>query len=294
MKRQTLLFLALALTILIWGNSFVLVQVAIEDGATPVMIALGRFALASSVFGAYIVLRRPPWPDRSDLRTYAMLAFIGVGVYYLFQYYGIQFAGASISAILVTLLCPVIIFLMSSLRLGERITRDQKLGLGVAAVGSYFVITDGDVRFMSNGTQILGGLFGVVCAVFWAVYTVEGKKLMKRYEPFTGTGHITLLGTAMLVPVAIAEAQVNPSEFPPTYFLCVAYLGILATLVGYVLWFKALTGLSASTTGATLYFEPVVTVLFSFILLGEGIGLAAGLGSVLVLAGVVAISRGQH
>lgn len=294
MNRRTLLLLALALTILIWGNSFVLVQLAIEQGATPIMIAMGRFVLASSIFGSYILLRRPAWPDRSDLRTYLLLAFIGVGVYYVFQYYGIEFAGASISAILVTLLCPVIIFLMSSFRLRERITPNQKIGLGIAAVGSFFVITDGDIHFMSNTTEILGGVFGVVCAVFWAVYTVEGKKLVRKYDPFTSTGHITILGTLMLVPIALAETQFNPPEFPLSYFLSVAYLGILATVVGYVLWFKALTGLSASTTGATLYFEPVVTVLFSFMLLGEGIGLITGLGSVLVLAGVVAISRGQY
>lgn len=294
MRRQTWLFLALALTILIWGNSFVLVQLAIEDGATPVMIALGRFLLASSVFGAYILLRRPPWPARADLKTYALLALLGVGVYYVFQYYGIEYAGASISAILVTLLCPVIIFLMSTFRLGERITREQMAGLVIAAVGSFFVITDGDIHFLSNSTQILGGLFGVACAFFWAVYTVEGKKLVRKYEPFASTGHIALLGTAMLVPIAVAESRLNPSEFPPTYYLCVVYLGVLATLVGYVLWFKALTGLSASATGATLYFEPVVTVIFSFIILGEGIGLVAALGSVLVLVGVVAITRGQR
>jgi drug/metabolite transporter (DMT)-like permease len=57
-------------------------------------------------------------------------------------------------------------------------------------------------------------------------------------------------------------------------------------------WFKALTGLSASTTGASLYFEPVVTVIFAYIILGQGIGWIAALGGLLVLIGVVSISRG--
>jgi drug/metabolite transporter (DMT)-like permease len=292
MERRTVLYLALAVTVLIWGNSFVLVKLAVDDGASPMMIAMGRFAVASAIFGGYILWKRPKWPEKSDLRTFLYLAFVGVGVYYFFQYYGVKFAGPSISAILVTLLCPVIIFLLSRIRLGERISPHQKTGLGVATVGSFLVITDGSFSFISNRTEILGGLFGVVCAVFWAIFTVEGKRVVTKYEPFTSTAFLSLIGTLMMAPLAIAEVQLGgPMEFPLTYFLAAVYLGVLCTLVGYVLWFKALTGLSASTTGASLYFEPVVTIVFAYIILGQGIGWIAALGGVLVAIGVLSISR---
>jgi drug/metabolite transporter (DMT)-like permease len=292
MQRRTTLYLALAATILIWGNSFVLVGLALDDGASPMMIAMGRFVVASAIFGAYILWKRPKWPERSDLRTFIYLAFVGVGVYYFFQYYGVKFAGPSISAILVTLLCPVVIFLLSRSRLGERMNSRQKTGLGIATVGSFLVITDGSFSFVSNGTEILGGLFGVVCAVFWAIFTVEGKRVVTKYEPFTSTAFVSLIGTVMMAPLAVAEIQlVGPVEFPLTYFLAVIYLGVLCTLVGYVLWFKALTGLSASATGASLYFEPLVTVVFAYIILGQGLGWIAALGGVLVAIGVLSISR---
>jgi len=293
MERKTVLYLALAVTILIWGNSFVLVKLAVDDGASPVMIAMARFIVASMIFGGFILWKRPKWPDRSDLRVFLFLAFIGIGVYYVFQYYGVKFAGPAISAILVTLLCPVIIFLLSRIRLGEKMSAQQKAGLGVATVGSFLVITDGSLSFISNRTEILGGLFGVVCAVFWALYTVEGKRIAMKYEPFTGTAFLALMGTLMLIPFTVAEVHLSgPVHFPPTYFLAAVYLGVLCTAVGYVMWFKALSGLSASTTGASLYFEPVVTVVFAYMILGQGIGWIAAFGGVLVLLGVVSITRG--
>jgi drug/metabolite transporter (DMT)-like permease len=293
MERRTLLYLALALTILIWGNSFVLVKIAIDEGASPIMIAMGRFIIASSMFGGYLIIRRPKLPEKADMRTFLLLAFIGVGIYYIFQYYGVKFAGPSISAILVTLLCPVIVFLLSRYRLGERMSSQQKAGLGISAVGSYFVITNGNLEFMSNGTEILGGLFGVICAVFWAVYTVEGKKLVRKYDPITSTAYISIMGTIMLVPFAVVDVQVNqPIGFPISYFAAIVYLGVLCTVVGYVMWFRALTGLTASSTGATLYFEPVVTVIFAYILLGDAIGWITAMGGVFVMIGVIAISRG--
>jgi len=292
MKRTTYLYLALALVILIWGNSFVLVQIAIDDGASPITIAMGRFLIASSIFGGYMVWKRPKLPDRRDWKMFGFLAFVGVGVYYIFQYYGIKFAGPSISSILVTLLCPVMIFLLSRIMLGERMNAAQRTGLAIAAVGSFFVITDGRLGFISNMTQIVGGIFGVVCGLFWAIYTVEGKKIVIKYDPFVSTGQLALIGTIMLAPFAALELKyAQPIEFPLSYFVAAAYLGILCTVVGYVLWFKALTGLTASATGATLYFEPVVTVIFAYVLLGQGIGWLAAMGGLLVMFGVIMISR---
>jgi len=292
MNPSTRLYLVLAFTILIWGNSFIVVQMAIDDGASPVLIAMGRFIVASVVFGTFIAVRRPHPPEKSDLKVFLYLAFIGIGIYYFFQYYGIRFAGPSITSILVTLLCPIMIFLMSYFKLGEVVSPGQKLGLVVSTIGSYFVITNGTTEFISNWEGIVGGLFAVVCALFWAMYTVDGKRIVKKYDPFVATAYLTLMGTVMLAPLAAIEAAANwPVVFPTSFWIAALYLGVGCTVLGYVFWFKALTGLSASSTGATLYFEPVVTVIFAWILLGQGIGIVAGLGGILVMVGVVLISR---
>jgi len=292
MNSRTYLYLILALTILIWGNSFVVVQMAVDDGASPMMIALARFLVASVIFGVYLLVKRPRVPDRSDLKLFAFLAFIGVSIYYFFQYYGVQLAGPSITSILVTLLCPIMIFAISYFRLGERISTVQKAGLGVSAVGSFFVITNGDIAVLDNWQGVLGGAFGVICALLWAVYTVEGKKVVRKYEAFTATAYIALMGTAMMAPFAAVDLVVSgPPVVPVSMIFAALYLGVLCTAVGYVIWFKALAGLTASSTGATLYAEPLVTVFFAWLLLGSGLGWTAAGGGVLVLVGVLLVSR---
>jgi drug/metabolite transporter (DMT)-like permease len=290
--NQRYLYLFLVVTIIIWGNSFVVVKIAIDDGASPIMIAMARFLVASSIFGVFMLVRRPALPEKSDLRMFAFLALIGVGVYYFFQYYGVQLAGPAISSILVTLLCPIMIFSISYFRLSERMTSTQKAGLLVSAVGSFFVITNGNLAFIENWEGIVGGSFGVVCAVLWAIYTVEGKRLVRKYEPFTATAYVSLIGTAMMAPFALADVAIaGPPVVPLTMIVAALYLGVLCTAVGYVLWFKALTGLTASSTGAMLYAEPVVTVFFAWLLLGSGLGWTAAAGGVLVLVGVLLVSR---
>ena len=291
MNRTTKLYLILGVTILIWGTSFVIVDIAIRDGSSPIMLAMARFMVASTIFGAFLLWKRPGAIRKEDTRLFLVLAFIGIGVYYIFQYYGIKWAGPTISVILVTLLCPVMIFAFTFRRLKEGVTPAQKAGLGISALGSFMVITDGTLAIISDWEQIVGGIFGVICALFWALYTVEGKQLVKRYDPIVSTAHITIIGTLMLAPFALADGFLVGQSYPLSFFFCAVYLGVLCTVVGYVFWFRALTGLEAYATGASLYFEPVVTLVFSYILVGEGIGIVAGIGSVITLLGVVMVSR---
>lgn len=295
MKQNTKLYVLLALTILIWGNSFVAVGVAIRDGSSPVLIAMARWIIASSIFGVYVLWKKPRGLARADRKRFLGLAFVGVGIYYVFQYYGVALAGAAISAILVTLLCPIIIFVLSYAKYGEQIGNFQKFGLGLATLGAYFLITNGTISFISNWKELVGGLFGVTCAVLWALYTVGGKQILRKYNALESTAYLSFIGTVMLVPFAAVDAQLaNPLEFPLSFWIAAAYLGVLCTVLGYVWWFRALTGLSASSTGVTLYFEPLVTVIFAWIILGQTIGWIAGAGGILVLAGVLLVSRSRR
>lgn len=291
LERRTFLYLMLAATITIWGASFVVVDVAIRDGSSPSMIAMARFIVASSIFLGYLIVRRPKGLAKEDRRTFLFLAFIGIGVYYTFQYYGVKLAGASISSIVVMLLCPVAIFAISSWKYKEGVTHAEKLGLAISGVGCFLVITDGSLAFASNLDIIIGGLFGVVCAVFWAVYTLQGRDVVKKYNPMTSTAYITILGTLMAVPFAVGDAAATGQSFPPSFFAAALYLGVLCTVVGYVFWYTALTGLDARTTGSVLYFEPLVTVVVAWTVLGEMIGWVSAIGSIVTVVGVVILSR---
>lgn len=290
-ERKTFLYLMLTVTIIIWGASFVLADIAIRDGSSPTMIAMARFIVASAIFTGYLLLKRPKGLAKEDRRMFLFLAFIGIGVYYIFQYYGIKLAGASISAIIVMLLCPVTIFAISVFKYKEKVTNGEKLGLSLSVIGCFLVITDGSFSFVTNLDVIIGGLFGVVCAVFWAVYTVAGTKVVKKYDPMTSTAYITIMGTLMLAPIAAADMVLTGQSFQPSFFAAALYLGVLCTVVGYVFWFKALTGLDARATGSMLYFEPVVTIALAWAVLGEMIGWMSAVGSVITVVGVVILSR---
>jgi drug/metabolite transporter (DMT)-like permease len=292
MNRTASLYILLAFTILIWGNSFIVVDIAIRDGSSPVLIGMGRLLLASGIFGMYVIRKRPKAPAGKDLWRFGYLAFVGIGVYYVLQYYGVKLAGPAITAILVTLLSPLMIFLMSFFKFNERLSTRQGMGVATAVIGAFLVITRGTLSFVSNWTNLLGGLFGAVCAILWALYTVGGKTVLKTHDALPSTAYLTLIGTLMMVPFAVVDAKLNHPVVTFSFFVAVAYLGVLCTVVGHFLWFRVLGELTASSTGSFLFLEPVVTVAFAWIILGQWIGWTACFGGLLVLMGVALISRG--
>ena len=77
-ERKKLLYLMLAATIIIWGASFVLVDVAITEGSSPTMIAMARFIVASAIFAGYLVLKKPKGLAKADRRVSLSPAFIGM------------------------------------------------------------------------------------------------------------------------------------------------------------------------------------------------------------------------
>jgi drug/metabolite transporter (DMT)-like permease len=68
--------------------------------------------------------------------------------------------------------------------------------------------------------------------------------------------------------------------------LLLLYLGLVATLLGYIGWTRGLRQLEASRTVAYLYGVPVVAIVIGALALGESVTVWLGLGGVLVVAGM--------
>ena len=74
--------------------------------------------------------------------------------------------------------------------------------------------------------------------------------------------------------------------------LCVLYLGIAVNILGYVIWQKSLKEMNSSKVASFLYFEPFLTLIFSYLLQrNETIVLWNILGGIIVLVAVLMINK---
>ncbi|HOG46650.1 MAG TPA: DMT family transporter, partial [Anaerolineae bacterium] len=192
------------------------------------------------------------------------------------------------SLILATI--PALTAALSALTLHERIGAARALGVGLSVCGVVAIVAADRAATWQSG-QLSGDLLIVASALAWAGYTVLGKGLQRRVTPAVLSAATVGLGAIMLLPFAGYEALRQPLRVPsPAGWLAIAYLGLIASTVPFLLWNRALRSLDASEAAVYTNLVPFVAVVSAMLLLGETLAPLQLVGGVLVVAGVWAAS----
>lgn len=290
--------LLMVVLVLFWGSSFVIVKLALREGLTPVAIATFRFLVAGGLFIIVLLVRKGLKSgfritvDWKDFPTVLLLALTGVTFFFAAQYTGIRMAGASIAAILVCLLSPILISVFSAKIFKERLTKRQALGIGIAALGTFTVVTGGTLSLQAGSEFFEGSLILLLTPFLWATYSLLGKRVVEKYDAFLVVAYVNMLGGLCLIPFSWAEGSLNQALTMSLHgWLAILFLSVTCSLLGYYIWFYVLKRVGAAVTSSFLFAEPLVTVLFAVMFVGELINLYIVVGGLFIFTGVYLVTR---
>ena len=283
MKQKTIIYHLLALcTVVIWGTTFVSTKVLLNCGLSPVGIFLYRFALA------YVCLlpARGRWlaDSPTDELLLALAGLCGGSLYFLGENTALETTQASNVSLLVST-SPLFTMLFARLLHRETLPRRIFCGSCIALAGVGMVV------FSSSGIRagnVAGDLLALLSAVVWACYCLLLKRLDKRYTTgfitrkvfFYGVVSIGLYGCFLPVPLTPELLR------EPVVYLNLLFLGILASMLCYLMWNAAVRVLGAPRTANYVYIIPLVTLLVSALLLDERLTLLSLAGTVCIIGGV--------
>lgn len=285
MKKSALYLL---ITVFFWGTSFIFVKIGLEE-VPPVTLAFLRFAIAIPLL--FLLMRRPPdQPQSNEKKEWGPLLFLGltgVTLYHLFQNVGMGYTSASESSVIIAS-NPVFIALFSRILLGERLSKAKASGILIAFSGVVLVVLRDGASFGSP--SFLGDLICLGSVFSWVAYSLYTKKRLLRSSPIEITAYSTLFGMIFLAPIALATEGFAVPVLPSSW-LSLVMLGVLSSAVGYLLWNRALSEVTASEAGSYLFLIPVMASVFAFIFLGERLDGLFFIGSALVILGLLLSTR---
>ncbi len=286
----------MVLLIVFWGSSFVVVKVLLGDGLSPIAVATFRFLVAGALFLIALLAKRRVSPnyklrvERKDLLTLLALALMGVTFFFTIQYTGIQLAGASIAAILVCLLSPILITIFSDRLFGERLTKRQTIGIVTAIAGTLLVVSTDLLNLEGSMESLVGTLILLSTPVMWAAYSLLGQKIMQKYDAFLVVSYVSLLGGLCLIPFSLAEKSFSQILTLSTIqWLGILYLASTCSLLGYYIWFYVLKKAGA-TASTFLFAEPLITTIFAVMFVNEMLYPSVIAGAVLIFIGVFLVT----
>ncbi|MGE4505480.1 MAG: DMT family transporter [Desulfovibrionaceae bacterium] len=282
-------YVKLVATMTLWGGTFIAGR--LMAGMGPETGALLRFA-AATLFLVGVTLKREGGlrPPHGHWGKVAVLAASGVFLYNICFLKGLQTVPAGRAALIIAA-NPAFIALGSCLFFGEAFTRLKVLGVGLSNHGGMAVISHGNPLHMLEGLGA-GDLFILGCVFAWVAYSLMGKQVMGALTPLAAVTWSCILGTAMLLPVALwAGLGAELARATPLELACCAYLGIFGTGLGFTWYYEGILRFGASRAGVFINLVPVNAVAMGWLVLGEGVDLSLLFGTALILTGVWLVNK---
>ena len=276
-------------TVGIWGTTFVSTKVLLNHGLSPVDIIFYRFLLAYLCL--WPVSYRKFWAK--SLKDELLLmggALTGGSLYFLTENTALTMSYASnVSLIVCTapLLTAIVIRLFYK---KYRLSTQFVIGSFVALSGVAIIVFNG--HFVLN-LNPLGDLLSFSAALLWAFYSLIIKKLNGKYSTAFITRKIFFYGIISLLPIYTYQPLYWGRNllFDPVIMGNLLFLGVVASMLCSMMWNVVLKNLGTVRASNYIYFNPVMTLLASSIVLGEALTTVFITGAMLVLGGVFIADR---
>ncbi|WNG44635.1 DMT family transporter [Archangium minus] len=277
-------YAALLLQVMISAGTYLAGKRAMEE-LPPVTVVLWRFLLSATIFCLLLAFTPgPKLPPRSEWRRVLMLGLLAGPINQMLFFYGLSHSTAAHAALLYAL-TPLGVYLLSLARGHERASSRSTLGI-LTALAGVVVLLLGRGLASARGS-LLGDLLILAAVSAWVVYTTEGKPFAAAYGPVRSTSWSMVAAALLLVPVtpfALAPTRTLSASSPA--LASIAYLAVLTSVVAYLIWYYALTKVSASRVAIFSNLQPAMTALAAWLVLGESLHWELAVGGGLVLAGV--------
>ena len=234
------------------------------------------------VFLILIMLLTRQKPDRKAIRKNGVLlllsgAAIGLNWVLLFEAY--RHTSVAIATVCYYL-APLFLILMSPL-LGERLN-SKKLLCVLFAFGGMALISGVTETAAVTFDQMKGILLATGAAVFYASVMLMNKKL-SPIPAYDKTVVQLSAASAVLIPYLLLTEGFSFGSLSGTSWLLLAIVGIVHTGIAYALYFGSMKDLPAHTIAIFSYFDPVLAVILSTVILKEPLSIWGIIGTVLVL-----------
>jgi drug/metabolite transporter (DMT)-like permease len=254
----------------------------------PVVTGLGRAVIAAGIAGLALLVARAPLPRR---RQWARIAVVSCGVvvgFPLLSAVALDHVGAGHAAVLVGLL-PAATALAAVARAGERPHR----GFWVAAgTGLVAVLVFAAVR--GAGRPQVADLLLLAAVAAAAIGYAEGGALSRTMPGWQVIAWALVLAAPALVPVSAYALLTRPPAHPgPGAWLGLAYVSGVSMFLGFVAWYRGLAAGGVAKIGQLQLAQPVLTLGWAALLLGERVDLVTGAAALAVLATTAATQRAR-
>ena len=275
--------LALAAMVLIWAYSWIVMKQVLRYVGPFDFAAMRYFGGAVVLF--VVLLLRGQSLEAPPLKLTIIIGLCQTTAFQAFTQWALVDGGAGRVSLLAYTM-PFWVVLLAWPLLSERPSSRQWLGVALAACGLVCVIEPWHGMGSPQST-----LLAITGGAAWGLGTVLSKRMFQLHapSPLAFTAWQMLFGALALGIIALVVPS-RPIAWTPAFIAGLTYSVVLASSVAWLLWLLVIQRLPATVAGLSSLAVPVVAVLMAWAILHERPDAMEGVGIVLIVCGLVAVS----
>lgn len=217
-------------------------------------------------------------------------AIFGMVINMLFFFKGLSLSTPINSSVIITL-SPVMVLILASILIKERITLLKTIGIIIGMAGALVLVLFSSDQNQNAPNIPLGNVLFIVNAFSYGLYLILVKPLTKKYHAITLMKWLFLIAIFINLPITYTEfVAVDWSNLPFDAIWKMGYVVLGTTFMTYLLNIYALKQLSASTISAFIYLQPLIAITFAIMVGADSLNWTKGIAATLVFVGVYMVS----
>lgn len=274
---------------ILWGGSFFLVAVSLEELPPLTLVALRSTVAAIVLIGIIVVSRRKMPTTASLWIAFLVMSIFNNVVPFSLIVWGQTQIASGLAAILNSTAPLFSLVIAHFVTHDEKMTLNKIIGLLIGFAGVSAIV---GVDFLVMTEEGIWGQVAVIMAsVSYAIAGVYGRRFGRLgVRPMVlATGQVSF-SSLIMIPLALTFENPLSLAIPSMQvMLSILVLGVLSTVVAYILYFKILESAGATNALLVTLLIPISAIAFGAMFLGEllstnhfvGMGLI-GLGLLLI------------
>ena len=288
--NRTLVFWAFAAIYLIWGSTYLGIQVAIET-MPPFLLAAARFLLAGAILVAWARFQGEAMTGPAVWRTAAVLGALFFVLGNGLVVWAEQHVPSGRTALLASTSPIWTVILESALDRWRRPPARVLAGIGLGMIG-LVLLASPNVGETSGAVSVAGIVALLGASVAWAAGSVFAHRHHLPASPAMATGMKMVGGGAQLAVIALVAGETRTfllGQVSPASWAAFVYLVIFGSIIGFTAFAYLLRVTTPQMVGTSSYVNPLVAVLLGWSLASEVVTAKMLLGALISLGGVVLI-----
>lgn len=275
----------------LWGISGTVAQYLFQKkGFTAEWLVVARMLASGIILTLYSFIKGNKniikiWTNKKDVFSLIIFSILGMlGVQYTY-FASINYGNAATATIL-QYLSPVIITCYLAIKSKKFPHFQQLLAIILAMIGTFFIITKGDMNNLSISKLAL--FWGIASAFASALYTLQPISPLKKYDSTTVVGLGMLLGG---ISFSFIHNPLNFSgEISLDSIIAIAFVIIFGTLIAFYCYLESLKYIQPTEASILGSLEPLSAAFLSIIWLNVSFAPLQWIGTIFIISTVIILS----